>query len=67
MYACIDVNVTFSGSAFGSIATWFLPTVLLVLPLNLENLFRRDVVTSAPGVCCWLAFCLVITFLSLVR
>ncbi|KIH50855.1 hypothetical protein ANCDUO_19062 [Ancylostoma duodenale] len=59
MYACIDVSVTFSGSAFGSIATWFLPTVLL--------LFRRDVVTSAPGVCCWFAFCLVITFLSLLE
>ncbi|KAL6735475.1 hypothetical protein Aduo_005913 [Ancylostoma duodenale] len=92
MYACIDVSVTFSGSAFGSIATWFLPTVLLViaswlhfwihgswsvprtisaaLPFFLFAvlfLFRRDVVTSAPGVCCWFAFCLVITFLSLLE
>ncbi|VDL63071.1 unnamed protein product, partial [Nippostrongylus brasiliensis] len=30
-------------------------------------LFRRDIATSTSGVCCWFAFCLLLTFLSLVE
>ncbi|ETN71785.1 hypothetical protein NECAME_14087 [Necator americanus] len=35
--------------------------------LHFFFLFRRDVATATPGVCCWFAFCLILTFLSLVR
>ncbi|KHJ77558.1 hypothetical protein OESDEN_22822 [Oesophagostomum dentatum] len=30
-FSCIDVVVTFSGSTFGTLATWFLPSVLLLI------------------------------------
>lgn len=91
-YSCIDVVVTFSGSTFGSLTSWFLPTILLVIaswlhfwihgswsvPRTISAavpffvfavifLFRRDIATSTSGVCCWFAFCLFITFLSLVE
>ncbi|PIO75883.1 hypothetical protein TELCIR_02056 [Teladorsagia circumcincta] len=42
-----------------SLVSWFLPTVFLV--------FRRDIATATSGVCCWFAFCLFLTFLSLVE
>ncbi|KAJ1366902.1 hypothetical protein KIN20_027692 [Parelaphostrongylus tenuis] len=31
VYSCIDVIVTFSTSAFTTLATWFLPTILLII------------------------------------
>ncbi|KAK6736876.1 hypothetical protein RB195_019519 [Necator americanus] len=91
-YSCIDVVVTFAASTFGSLVSWFLPTLLLVVaswlhfwihgswsvPRTISAavpflifailfLFRRDVATATPGVCCWFAFCLILTFLSLIE
>ncbi|CAI4232733.1 unnamed protein product [Auanema sp. JU1783] len=30
-FSCIDVTITFSGSVFGSLCTWFLPSIFLVI------------------------------------